>query len=163
AGTILSDFYHPNPIYNAERVAGRGVEARWGTALKQALRDEAAGARCLGFETFAEYLPTAGTYVDLDPEVKDRWGAPVARITVGRHALDQKATRLLLDRGLEVLRALGADSTAVTLAHGETKTLQGGPCRFGADPSTSVLDPTCRMHCVPNVYVSDGSFLPSSG
>jgi choline dehydrogenase-like flavoprotein len=41
--------------------------------------------------------------------------------------------------------------------------LQGGTCRFGKDPATSVLDLDCRTHGVPNLFVSDGSFLPSLG
>jgi choline dehydrogenase-like flavoprotein len=41
--------------------------------------------------------------------------------------------------------------------------LQGGTCRFGRDPATSVLDVDCRAHTVPNLYVSDSSFMPTSG
>jgi choline dehydrogenase-like flavoprotein len=40
---------------------------------------------------------------------------------------------------------------------------QVGTCRFGTDPSTSVLDPTCKAHDLSNLYVVDGSFFPSSG
>jgi choline dehydrogenase-like flavoprotein len=40
---------------------------------------------------------------------------------------------------------------------------QVGTCRFGTEPRTSVLDPTCRAHEVDNLYVVDGSFFPSSG
>jgi len=39
---------------------------------------------------------------------------------------------------------------------------QCGTIRFGTDPSTSVLDPYCRAHTVPNLYVVDASFFPSS-
>jgi len=38
-----------------------------------------------------------------------------------------------------------------------------GTCRFGHDPTTSVLDPNCRSHEIKNLYVVDGSFMPSSG
>jgi choline dehydrogenase-like flavoprotein len=38
-----------------------------------------------------------------------------------------------------------------------------GTCRIGTDPATSVLDPWCGFHGVPNLFVVDGSFLPSSG
>jgi choline dehydrogenase-like flavoprotein len=40
---------------------------------------------------------------------------------------------------------------------------QNGTVRFGRDPRTSALDPTCRAHEVDNLYVVDGSFFPSSG
>jgi choline dehydrogenase-like flavoprotein len=49
-------------------------------------------------------------------------------------------------------RRFGLDATA----H------QCGTARFGVDPSTSVLDPLCRSHDVPNLFVMDASFLPSS-
>jgi choline dehydrogenase-like flavoprotein len=40
---------------------------------------------------------------------------------------------------------------------------QCGTLRFGHDPTTSVLDVTCRAHAIDNLYVVDGSFFPSSG
>lgn len=38
-----------------------------------------------------------------------------------------------------------------------------GTCRFGNDPATSALDPTCRAHDADNLYVVDASFIPTSG
>lgn len=38
-----------------------------------------------------------------------------------------------------------------------------GTAVAGVDPSCSVLDPWCRMHEVPNCFVVDSSFFPSSG
>ena len=40
---------------------------------------------------------------------------------------------------------------------------QVGTCKFGEDPSTSVLDLNCRAHDLDNLYVVDGSFFVSSG
>ncbi|MFD1047925.1 GMC oxidoreductase, partial [Kibdelosporangium lantanae] len=37
-----------------------------------------------------------------------------------------------------------------------------GTCRFGDDPRTSALDPTCRAWGLDNLYVVDASVLPSS-
>jgi choline dehydrogenase-like flavoprotein len=163
AGTILLDWEHPNPIGTAERLTHGAGGLIWGKQLKHRLRREAAETRTLALETFGEYLPTQGTYVDLDPEVRDRWGTPVARMTVSRHPLDLKATRLLVDRGLGLLRALEPDEARVETTEGATKFLQGGTCRFGTDPATSVTDAHCRFHEVPNLYVTDGSFLPNGG
>jgi choline dehydrogenase-like flavoprotein len=44
----------------------------------------------------------------------------------------------------------------------ETNSHQCGTLRFGDDPSTSVLEPFCRSHDIPNLYVVDSSFFPSS-
>lgn len=37
-----------------------------------------------------------------------------------------------------------------------------GTLRFGTQPGTSVLDPTCRAHDIDNLYVTDASFMPTS-
>ena len=40
---------------------------------------------------------------------------------------------------------------------------QSGTCRFGTDPTTSVLDTNCKAHELDNLYVVDTSFFPSIG
>jgi choline dehydrogenase-like flavoprotein len=40
---------------------------------------------------------------------------------------------------------------------------QAGTCRFGTDPSSSVLDTDCRAHELDNLYVVDTSIFPSIG
>jgi choline dehydrogenase-like flavoprotein len=44
----------------------------------------------------------------------------------------------------------------------ETNSHQCGTVKFGTDPAKSVLDPFCRSHDVPNLFVVDASFFPSS-
>jgi choline dehydrogenase-like flavoprotein len=44
----------------------------------------------------------------------------------------------------------------------ETNSHQCGTIRFGTDPTKSVLDPFGRSHDVPNLFVVDSSFFPSS-
>jgi choline dehydrogenase-like flavoprotein len=38
-----------------------------------------------------------------------------------------------------------------------------GTTRFGTDPGSSVLDPSCKVHDVDRLYVVDASVLPSAG
>ena len=38
---------------------------------------------------------------------------------------------------------------------------QAGTCRFGTDPTQSVLDLNCKAHDLDNLYVVDTSFMPS--
>jgi choline dehydrogenase-like flavoprotein len=44
----------------------------------------------------------------------------------------------------------------------ETISHQCGTLRFGTDPARAVLDPYCRSFDLPNLYVVDTSFYPSS-
>jgi choline dehydrogenase-like flavoprotein len=44
----------------------------------------------------------------------------------------------------------------------ETNSHQCGTIKFGTDPTKSVLDPFCRSDDVPNLFVVDSSFFPSS-
>jgi choline dehydrogenase-like flavoprotein len=162
-GTLRFDFVHPNPIYNAEHVAKHTDPPLFGQALKDRLRRHFRGGRTLECEIFAEYLPSPATFVELDADVRDRFGLPVARISVEHHPQDLAVARFLAARAQELFRAAGADEVRVAAALGTTFVLQHGTCRFGADPARSVLDPTCRAHDVPNLYVVDGSFMPTSG
>ncbi len=161
-GTLGFMLAHPNVIYAAVQLAKKGKEGVFGKALKDRLRDYR-DSKILEFETYGEFLPTDGTYVQTDPAVKDKYGLPVAAVTITRHPIDLKMTKFLVERGEEVLQAMNPDSLERVGVAGETKILQGGTCRFGKDPASSVLNPDCQAHAVKNLYVVDGSFLPSSG
>jgi choline dehydrogenase-like flavoprotein len=161
-GTLGFMWTHPNPIFAAVRIAGTGKKAIFGKQLKDKLR-EYRDSKILQFETYGEFLPTAGTRVAVDNSVKDKYGIPVAAITVERHPLDFKVTKFLVERGEDVLKAMNPESVERLGTDGETTILQHGTCRFGNNPATSVLDKNCRAHEVPNLYVVDGSFMPSSG
>ena len=162
-GGLLSFLWrHPNPIFAAIKIAGTGgSDALFGKALKDALRSYK-DTKTLQFETFGEFYATDGTYVTTDDTVKDKHGLPVASITINRHPHDLAQTKFLVERGMEVLSALEPEKLELIGQAGETKILQGGTCRMGKDPATSVLDPHCRTHEVSNLYVVDGSFMPTS-
>ncbi|MBK8480475.1 MAG: GMC family oxidoreductase [Proteobacteria bacterium] len=162
-GTLCFLLPHGNPIFGAEQLATAGGRLRWGAELKDALRRRFREVRTLEFEVFSEALPLADSRVTLDPSVKDRWGLPAARFVRLQHAQDREVGEWLVDRGLEVLRALGGATPVATRRAGQTPWLQAGTCRFGSDPRQSVLDRDCRVHSAANVLVTDGSFMPSSG
>jgi choline dehydrogenase-like flavoprotein len=162
-GTLRFDFIHPSIISRAERVARAQDPPLWGKALKDGLRRHFREVRTLETEIFGEFLPLDGTYVDLDPKVTDRFGLPAARITLQHHPVDVAAVQFLAARAREVFEAMGADSVRVDIPLGTLRVLQHGTCRFGKDPGSSVLDPSCRAHDVPNLYVVDGSFMPTGG
>jgi choline dehydrogenase-like flavoprotein len=162
--SFLVPFVEPIALGEASAFRNKGEDARliWGADLKAKLRTRIRKQH-LQFESFCEFYTNDDTYVDLDPVVKDRWGAPVARITLTPHAKNKDATALIANKALQLLEALEPEEAVVTDPHSQTKFLQGGTCRFGDDPATTVLDRTCRAHDVPNLYVTDGSFMPTSG
>jgi len=77
---------------------------------------------------------------------------------------DRMRARALARRLAGLLREAGALVAFSHVAHAAHRHLahQVGTCRFGRDPATSVLDPQCRVHGHEDVYVVDGSFMPTS-
>jgi choline dehydrogenase-like flavoprotein len=70
--------------------------------------------------------------------------------------------RRLVKETARILRRLGF-WLVVRHSHGSRNTThQCGTIVFGSDPRESVLDPYCRAHDVPNLFVVDASFFPSS-
>lgn len=126
-------------------------------------RDGAKASDVLFCEVFHDFLPNAGTFVELDPEVKDRWGLPVARIHLDRPRHHVRAGQWLLARTFELFRDLGAEECVPLIVGGTSSYLVQGTCRAGDDPETSVLDGHCQTHEVDNLFVVDGSFMPTSG
>lgn len=163
AGTLRFDMFPKPPVFRAQQVATRGDLVLWGQPLKDALRQHFHEERALECEYFGEMNPNADTWVELDPTVKDKWGLPVARLQVKPLAHDVRVSRWAIDRAADLFRAMGADRVSEPEGGGATYVLQHGTCRMGTDPSRSVLDPSCRAHDVPNLYVTDGSFMPTSG
>lgn len=98
---------------------------------------------------------------------------PTNRVALGRngiaiahryHPYDLYRARLLQKRFSPVMRRIPA-SVAFTMVAKDEKlhtAHQVGTCRMGVDPRTSVVDPQCRLHHMDNVYLADGSVLPTS-
>jgi choline dehydrogenase-like flavoprotein len=91
------------------------------------------------------------------------------RISLRYRRGNSESYRRLIKRWIAVLKSVDRDCRTVPLSLYWTSEMdsrmsqhQCGTCRFGEDPSTSVLDPDCRAHEVDNLYVVDASFFPSS-
>jgi choline dehydrogenase-like flavoprotein len=163
-GGALNFLFPPGgPIGQSIRVALRGSGLRWGRELKQALRFYWHEQKQIDCETFGEYLANPGTRVELDPDVRDRFGLPVARIVIDRHPHDAAVSRYLAERAAEILTEAGADRVWKSAIAGRTMHLPMGGCRMGNDPRSSVVDRLCRVHQRKNLFVSDGSVFVSSG
>lgn len=162
-GLYRFGFPQMQPIMESIFAARRNGNVLWGRELKRALRERFLRHRTVGFEVFHDYLPGAGTFVELDPEVRDPWGLPAARIHLDPSPHHERVGRWLVDQGMELLQEMGVDEVEPAGVGETVPFLVHGTCRAGDDPERSVLDPHCRSHEVPNLFVVDGSFMPVSG
>jgi choline dehydrogenase-like flavoprotein len=142
----------PLPITWAEHVAAQG---HWGAGLREYMSDYVHWS-CLG--ALCELLPQPENRVTLAQET-DRLGLPVARFSYSRCDNDRQLMRAARQVMEDILRAAGADEviTIDRYAH-----LVGG-ARMAADESEGVVDGDCRSFAVPNLYITDGSVLPTQG
>ncbi len=155
---------HPNPISKAMSVRWNDDDnLNWGHSLKQDLKTVFTGSQDLSFEVFNDWLPTDNCFVSLDHSVQDQWGSAVANVRVGYHEHDLKVGEYLANKAELVLAQMGADNIRSSISGSPPPNLMAGGCRFGNDIKTSVLDKDCKVHDVENLYVTDGSFMPTGG
>lgn len=162
-GMLRFDMAPRLPMQRAMELLSLSEKPLLGRALKDALRAELHDSIRVEFEAFHDYLPREDTWIGLDPSRVDRFGMPLARIHLGQCAHQKQAGRQLSDIALGLLREMGADTPLLPAVGGTSKYLVHGTCRAGHDPEHSVLDPWCRVHGVDNLFVVDGSFMPTSG
>jgi choline dehydrogenase-like flavoprotein len=162
-GTIDFMLPHPAPIFTLDRTSGRSSPALWGSALKDELRRICRETRELEFEVTSDSLPMPDSRVILDPHAKDKWGLPAAQFVIKQHELNYRASKEIVERGVEILKAMGGERVAIQNIGSIIEYVLAGTCRFGADPKSAVLDRDCRAYTAPNLFVTDGSFMPTIG
>lgn len=84
------------------------------------------------------------------------------RIRLAWRPTNLASHRRLVRRTRAALRRAGYPLIFHQLLGVESNPHQCGTVRFGPNPETSVLDSSCRSHDVPNLFVMDASFFPSS-
>ena len=143
----------PLPIEWAQHVLAEG---HWGPALREYMRDYnhwyTLGVLC-------ELLPLAENRVTVASEVTDQNGIPVARMDY-RQCDNDRANIAFAKRTLhDIFEAAGAQDVLVIDRYAH---LVGG-CRMGSDPERSVVDSDHRAWEIPNLFIADGSVMPTQG
>ncbi len=143
----------PLPIAFAKQMMV--AKGAWGWGMRRIMMDYNHWA-ALG--VLGEILPWEDNRVSLADE-KDRFGLHVAKITFRLHDNDKKIAKAGVAKTTEVMHAAGAQEIAEEPRYAH---LVGG-ARMGNDPRTSVANSFGRTHDIPNLFVCDGSLLPTQG
>jgi choline dehydrogenase-like flavoprotein len=142
----------PMPISWAEHVLADG---HWGRALREYMRDYNHWA-VMG--VLNELLPLPENRVTL-AEDRDEYGLPVARLDYTQCENDRRNVAYSIEMLHRIWLAAGAQDV---LTISRSAHLAGG-CRMGFGPEDSVCDADHRTWAVPNLFIADGSVMPTQG
>ena len=135
-----------------------------GPALKQRLTQ--LGPWTMNFAGFGEMLPREENRATLHPTLVDAWGIPSLHIECKWGENELAIHRDMNVAAAELLEAAGAKhiqpSTSGPSTPGGTNH-EMGTARMGRDPKTSVLNGWNQAWDVPNLFVTDGAAMTSSG
>jgi choline dehydrogenase-like flavoprotein len=134
----------------------------FGAEFKHQLRNP--GPWRFSFGGFGECLPNHENRMELNKDKVDAWGIPTMNIS---HKWRENELAMVKDMQVtaaEMLEAAGGKDiqlSSVPSAPGEG-IHEMGSARMGRDPKTSVLNAHNQAHDIPNLFVTDGSFMVSS-
>lgn len=134
-----------------------------GAELKERIRHP--GAWMVGLAGFGEMLPNPENRVTLSATRKDEWGLPVLNIHCEHGENDKELGRRMLEDAKAMVTAAGGRIIRETgkLHPPGLGIHEMGTARMGHDPKTSVLNKHNQAHDVPNLFVTDGAAMTSSG
>jgi choline dehydrogenase-like flavoprotein len=143
----------PLPIAFAKQVMS--AKGAWGWGMRRIMMDYNHWAP-LGL--LGEILPHEDNRVELADET-DEFGIPVAKVSFSLHDNDKKLIEFGKNKVMEVMKAAGAREVVQEARYAHLV----GAARMGNDPTTSVVDKYGRSHDISNLFICDGSIMPTQG
>ena len=155
---------------------GRVMRDRWWTSMGkkgvgESFKAEARtpGPWRMGMVAFGEVLPNEKNHVRMHQSKTDQWGFPVPVLDVAWGENERNMVRQAVRDTRAMLEAAGGidiqtdDPDTVEPAPPGIGIHEMGTARMGHDPATSVLNKWNQAWDVPNLFVTDGSFMTSGG
>lgn len=143
----------PLPIAFGKQMVS--AKRAWGWGLRREMMDYNHWA---SFGLLGEILPWAENRVTLSEE-RDQFGIRVPHISFNLHDNDHRLIKAAKDKTMEVMHAAGATEVVQEARYAHLV----GAARMGDDPRSSVVDKFGRTHDIANLFVCDGSILPTQG
>jgi choline dehydrogenase-like flavoprotein len=142
----------------------RGVkELAIGKELKEMMTTP--GKWNMGLLGFGEHLPYHENFVTINKDKKDKHGLPTLSIDCEFKENEMKMRKDMASDAAEMLEAAGLKNVRTwdDIGGPGLGIHEMGTARMGRDPKTSVLNKWNQIHACKNVFVTDGSFMTSSG
>ena len=155
---------------------GRAYRSRWhrgmgqpgiGEALKKDLQTP--GPWQIEMVAFGEVLPNFDNQVRMHANKTDKWGFPIPVLDVKWGENERKMIRQATRDTRAMLEAAGGVNIWTDDPETAEPNVPGngihemGTARMGRDPSTSVLNQWNQSWDIPNLFITDGSFMTSGG
>lgn len=161
-GGMLSDEFIKLPIIFWYRSLPSDI-AKWGKANKDWMRN--AYRRTVQVMGPVQDIPSPEARVTLAPDIRDRYGIRVARLSGTTHPETLRTSEFMRQKAIDWLERSGAikiwgNQMSLSLSGGQH---QAGTCRMGNDPQTSVTDRWGRIHNHDNLFVADASLHVTNG
>ncbi|MDD7884405.1 GMC oxidoreductase [Flavivirga sp. 57AJ16] len=155
--------------YGYQGGAGRGdisehvAELAYGPEFKEKILEP--GEWSMGLGGFGECLPHHDNKMTLNYEKLDEWGLPTITFDAEWKENELKMREDMIQQAADMLEKAGFKDiqTFNNLAAPGIGIHEMGTARMGRDPKTSILNKHNQIHTVPNVYVTDGACMTSSG
>ncbi len=146
----------------------RSVEVDYsgvGGSLKENMMNPDYGPWKVGSHMMGETIPKASNFVALDKELKDEWGMPQLKVAVDYDQNDEDMIKDYQVQMSEMFEAAGFKNirTWDDQRRPGLDIHEMGGVRMGHDPKTSLLNKHNQLHACPNVYVTDGACMTSTG
>lgn len=118
---------------------------------------------------FGEVLPNERNQIRLHPNKTDKWGFPIPILDAAWGENERNMVRQATRDTRAMLEAAGGidiqteDPDTVEPSPPGIGIHEMGTARMGRDPSTSVLNKWNQSWDIPNLFITDGSFMSSGG
>ncbi|HVG16626.1 MAG TPA: GMC family oxidoreductase, partial [Chitinophagaceae bacterium] len=136
-----------------------------GDALREQLLNPSPGNWNISSWMMGECIPLEKNHVRLHTDLKDKYGIPQLIISCEWSENDDKMVLDYLEQSKEMFEKAGF----INIKAEDSKSPPGsdihemGGVRMGNDPKTSLLNKWNQLHHCPNVFVTDGACMTSTG
>ena len=132
-----------------------------GAAFKESMTEP--GQWQIRLVAYGECLPYQDNRITLNHDKKNKWGQPLLSIDCGWKENEKIMHEDMGVKAKEMLEQAGYKNIVVSnnISAPGNANHEMGTARMGRDAKTSVLNGFNQMHEVPNVFITDGSWMTS--